>query len=282
MQAPFQYTGSKWRMKNFVLSHFPEHKTYAEAFCGSAVVLMNKPKSDVEAINDLHSGIVSFFRVLQDPEKSKILENRIANTLYSYDEFCLALKILSNDESSQEDTAWALYTSQNQGFGGKAKTRGNWGVALRDDRTPLAWTNRKTHIGEWRDRMSRVFVDNRDAIDFIKKWDSEDTLHYLDPPYPMGVRKEKKIYNHDTSDDLHERVVDAVKNAKGMVILSSYRNDLYDSLLGCGWGIAEKESCASSVGRGRNFMSKRHDVGEMERRTEALYLSPSAIERTRK
>ena len=57
-------------MASWIINHMPEHKTYLEPFFGSGAVFFNKPKSQIETINDLDSNIVNLFKVIRDnPEE---------------------------------------------------------------------------------------------------------------------------------------------------------------------------------------------------------------------
>ncbi|MFZ2961074.1 MAG: DNA adenine methylase [Candidatus Ozemobacteraceae bacterium] len=277
MQTPFQYSGSKFNIRNFIISHFPKHKLYAEAFGGSAAILLSKFPSEIEAYNDINSQLVNFFRTLQDPERAEKLEHRIQNTLYSYSEFCLALETLANPDSTPDDRAWSWYVSQNQGFAGCAKGKGSWGRELRSSKSSISWNNRKEKFPIWRDRLKHVQIDNRDALQFIQYWDSVDTLHYLDPPYPLGTRKSKVMYQHEQDDCFHRKLVETILELKGMVILSSYPNPIYDRLLAAGWQKKEKAVLASRIGQTRSFQSKGSKVAEIGKRTEVIYLSPNVV-----
>ena len=40
-----RYHGSKWRISQWIISHFPDHKVYCEPYGGSGAILFNKPMS---------------------------------------------------------------------------------------------------------------------------------------------------------------------------------------------------------------------------------------------
>lgn len=61
MKAIMKYPGSKWSIADWIISHFPEHHSYLEAFFGSGAVLFNKPRSNIETVNDLDGNVVNLF-----------------------------------------------------------------------------------------------------------------------------------------------------------------------------------------------------------------------------
>ena len=63
-----RYHGGKWRLAPWIIGHFPAHKIYCEPFCGAASVLLRKPRSRIEIINDLDSEVTNLFQILRDPE----------------------------------------------------------------------------------------------------------------------------------------------------------------------------------------------------------------------
>ena len=81
MKAVLKYLGSKWRLARRIVSCFPEHHSYLEPFFGSGAVLFNKPRSNIETVNDLDGSVVNLFRwIREDPER---LAHEIYYTPYS-------------------------------------------------------------------------------------------------------------------------------------------------------------------------------------------------------
>lgn len=92
MPPVMRYHGGKWRIADWVLSHFPPadaYDSYVESFSGAASVLMRKPRSQYEVYNDLDSDICNVFRVLRDPESADQLAQLLIMTPYARDEFYL-------------------------------------------------------------------------------------------------------------------------------------------------------------------------------------------------
>ena len=70
IKSLLRYPGSKWRIASWILSYFPEHRSYLEPFVGSGAVFFSKQRSDIETINDLDGDVVNlFYWVKHDPEK---------------------------------------------------------------------------------------------------------------------------------------------------------------------------------------------------------------------
>ena len=60
----FRIYGGKWKLAPWIIRHFPPHHHYIELCGGAASVLLQKPPSPLETLNDLDRNVVNFFRVL--------------------------------------------------------------------------------------------------------------------------------------------------------------------------------------------------------------------------
>ena len=76
MNAILKYPGGKWRIAQWIISHFPPHKVYCEPFFGSGAVFFTKSPCRIETINDIDGDVVNLFRVCRDsPEElARVLE----------------------------------------------------------------------------------------------------------------------------------------------------------------------------------------------------------------
>jgi DNA adenine methylase len=79
-------------------------------------------------------------------------------------------------------------------------------------------------------RLLRVQVENRPSIEFIKLYDSPDTLFYCDPPYVHETRGDGNAYGFEMSDEEHLELADILNNCKGKVAVSGYNCSLMNKL----------------------------------------------------
>lgn len=228
-----RYHGGKWLLSDWLLRQFPRHRVYVEPFGGGGSVLLRKPRSYAEVYNDLDSEIVSFFRVLQNKEQSAELERLLRVTPFAREEFVLAL----DQTTDPIEKARRLVIRSFMGFGSAAhnssRATGFRACSNRSGTTPAHdWVNYQNQIRAFCARLSGVVIENRPAIDVILQHDSPETLHYCDPPYVHATRKKRQAgnYRFEMSDDDHADLARALSDVSGMVIVSGYRCDLYDSL----------------------------------------------------
>src|SRR6185312_12415259 len=76
MRPLLNYFGGKWNAGPWIISHFPDHEIYVEPFGGGASVLLQKPRSKREIINDIDLEIVNLYRVMRNawPELERLLK----------------------------------------------------------------------------------------------------------------------------------------------------------------------------------------------------------------
>jgi len=56
--------GNKQAIAQDIIKYFPEHKIYVEPFFGAGGMFFNKPKADVNILNDLDSDVFNLFQVV--------------------------------------------------------------------------------------------------------------------------------------------------------------------------------------------------------------------------
>lgn len=88
-------------------------------------------------------------------------------------------------------------------------------------------------IDQWRKRnIAGVTLIHGDAAAFIKTYPfTGNELVYSDPPYVMSTRRGGKIYRHEYTDQDHEQLLSSLLAIPACVMLSGYRNAMYDDSL---------------------------------------------------
>ena len=221
MKQPFAYYGGKQTIAPKIVSLLPDHTTYVEPFCGGASLFFAKNKLDTqyynETLNDKNDLVVNFFRVLRD--QGDELVKMLNLTPYSNKEFYEAKKIYANPENeSNLKKAWAFFVACEQSF--CHILTGGWGFGKNTGSKPSQFKNKVENLDTFISRLKRVHIDNQDVLKCLKRWDSPQTLFYLDPPYPAT---DQAFYSGFTQDNFKELLY-SLKHCKSSFILSCYNN----------------------------------------------------------
>ncbi len=239
----FGWYGGKYSHLDWLLDYLPEAQHYCEPFGGSAAVLLNRAPSPVETYNDLDGEVVNFFRVLRD-QKEELIE-AIGLTPFSREEFERAIAAQNDKNLSDLERARCFFVRARQvrtGLAQKASS-GRWAHCLLTSRAGMAgavsrWLGSVEGLSEIVQRLLRVQIENDDALSVIKRYDSEDTLFYCDPPYPHGSRGDSNAYAYEMSDRQHCELADVLRGVKGKVAVSGYWCELMAELYR-GWDYIE-------------------------------------------
>jgi len=220
-------------MADWITSHFPQHECFVEVFGGSAAVTANKDPSKVEVYNDLDGDLVHFFVTMRD--KPQELIEWLRNTPHSRELHAKYAHEFYNGVRSDDDieragrffylreTQFAAKYSGASGYNGSAGTN------------PASnYSNKRERLTEWSKRFDNVQIEQLDYADVFDRYDSADTLFYLDPPY---VQEGDDLYSHSEFD--HERFVDKLSDLLGAWCVSY--TDLPPGLEAIAETIATKE-----------------------------------------
>lgn len=244
-RPPVRYYGGKWRLGNWIIEQFPEHACYVEPYCGGASVMLQKPPSKFEVMNDLNMDVINFFDVLRS--KPQELIRAILLTPYARQELRRALHPTPTSDPVEQARRFYVRSWQSFGSGtGTSSTGWRYQIGAGDN-------SRASAIGSWNDtehlwatveRLKQVQIEHDPAFKVMTRFDSDETLFYLDPPYLHKTRyhsSSSKGYSHEMNDDDHRALAGVAHSLKGMVIISGYPSALYDELF-TGWKCISKES----------------------------------------
>lgn len=250
----FGYYGGKYSHLDWLLPLLPTQgiNHYCEPFGGSGAVLINRPPAPVETYNDLDGEIINFFKVLRE-QKDALLE-QLAFTPYARAEFVSSLH--PSEELSDLERARLFYVRIRQVRTALPNaTPGRWGYVTQDSRNGMSivvsrFYNSLDKLAEVAFRLQRTQLECLPAIDLIGRYDSDETLFYLDPPYTPDVCFVD--YKHVMSLKQHADLINSVRACSGKVAISGYENPLYNKCLS-DWFItrAPLKSVWSSDGKER-------------------------------
>lgn len=262
MRPVLRYHGGKFKLAKWIISHFPSHRVYTEAFGGGGSVLMQKPRSYAEVYNDKWDLVVNVFQVLRDPDKAEQLRQQLILTPFSRTEFngCSNIHLIGDPIEKARRTIFRSFA----GFG-SASTNGKYSTGFRSNSnrpgtTPAHdWQNYPNYISSFVKRLRGVVIENRDYREIIRQHDGPETLHYLDPPYVHETRNMQRgnaAYEYEFTDEDHQDMASEVKKLKGKVIISGYDCQLYNELFD-GW----------------NKVSTGHFADGARKRVESLWMN---------
>ncbi|MGH9175670.1 MAG: DNA adenine methylase, partial [Vicinamibacterales bacterium] len=230
---PFGWYGGKFSHLDWLLPLLPECHHYCEPFGGSAAVLLNRAPSPIETYNDLDGEVAGFFRVLRD-QKEELVE-AIGLTPFSREEFAVACEF--DADLNPLERARRFYVRARQVRTGLAQraSLGRWANCKLTSRAGMSgvisrWLGAIEMLPQIAERLLRVQIENRPAIDVIQLYDSATTLFYCDPPYVHETRGDSKAYAHELSDKDHRELAAVLSGVKGRVAISNYDCPLMNKL----------------------------------------------------
>ena len=229
----FGWYGGKFSHLAWLLPLLPEANHYCEPFGGSAAVLLNREPAKVETYNDIDGEVTTFFRVLRTDADELI--RQIALTPFSREEFFVACRYEA--DMPDLERARRFFVRARQVRTGLAQTAsvGRWANCKQTSRAGMSgvvsrWLGSVDSLPEIAERLIRVQIENRPAVDVIRLYDDSRTLFYCDPPYPHEARSDVRAYGDEMSDAEHTELAGVLSAARAKVAVSGYRCDLMDHL----------------------------------------------------
>jgi DNA adenine methylase len=209
--------------------------TYLEPFLGSGCIFFNKERSAVETINDLDNEISNLFlQIRNNPDELMLL---LMNTPWSRNEYDLSFEKTDNPlEQARRCIVRFWFT-----VGANVRIKNGMRFEICRNSGGLSYFHQKLPevIAQVSERLkhnnkSLVQIENRNVFELIPKYNRENVLMYLDPPYLLETRKNKKVYRHEMTYEEHEELLKLITCSKAKIIISGYMNDLYSKYLS-GW-----------------------------------------------
>lgn len=276
VNAVVPYYGAKRQMAKAVVDALGPHQSYLEPFCGSLAVVLAKPKSRMEVVNDLNEALVNLVRVVAADDLAPQLSERLSRTA-----FCEALyqdsreacsAYFMDDPRPRCSLDWAYHYfvvswMGRNGFVGSEREL-DTGFCKRFTASggdpATRFRGAVASIPSWWERIRNLTVLSEDGIALCSRFeDADHAVVYADPPY---VSKDAK-YKHDFEPDDHRRLAEALRRfEKTRVVLSYYDDPLVDELyVRRGWkktpvDVQKNLSAASGGGRAPEVLLTNFEV----------------------
>jgi len=194
----------KKRLADRLVAMLPAHKTYVEPFAGSAAVLFAKEPSEVEVINDADLEIAEAYRLIKKLTPAELERLRKLPWVGDAKTFKGLLDVRPRDDVTRLHRF--LYLTHFS-YG---KMRG------RSFSPTVVGVEAKTikRIEDFGPRLKHVRIYGGDYEKVVRKYDSKDTVFFLDPPYPG--------YNVDVGESEfdEERFFKLLKSLKGRFLIT--------------------------------------------------------------
>jgi DNA adenine methylase len=275
IKALAPWFGSKRTLAPRIVAELGEHHSYFEPFCGSMAVLLAKPESRQETVNDLHRDLTNLARVLAGPEAIELYA-RCSRAVVSDGLLADAAARLREswpaEGTPDVDRAFWYFVQSWMMRNGVAGTnigepRGiGTQLAVRYTASggspSVRFRNAVESMPAWHDRLRNVVVLTRDAFDVLAKIeDAPGVVVYVDSPYTPESRSgydgagAQSRYLHEFKhqrgtgglfvEDDHSKLAHALRRFRSARVIVSYYDcprvrDLY-----AGWTFV---ACTMSKG----------------------------------
>jgi DNA adenine methylase len=216
------YYGAKFRCAERIIEHFPMHNIYVEPFGGSAALLLRKTPAKCDVYNDLYSEVYDFFQCLRKYPRTLIRQLMLSP--HSREEFEACLVTNESDDLTERCRKFYVKSWQSLKCGGRFTKNSDWRYFRKSSNTRL--NADCDNLWQIALRLKQVTLEHVDAIDCIKRYDTIDTLFYIDPPYA-----EQCGASYITNIDMtyHTELSKLLHTVRGLVIVSAV-GGTYDKL----------------------------------------------------
>ena len=225
--------------------------TYAEPFVGmGGIFLRRSARPRAEVINDRARDVATLFRILQRHYVQFLDTLRFQITPRAEFE-----RLIATDPDTLTDLERAgrfLYL-QRCAFGGKVSGR-NFGVS-RERPGQFNLSTLEPMLEALHSRLAGVIVECLDWSDLVRRYDSEATLFYLDPPY-WGCEGDygKELFSRAEFDKLASQL----RGIQGRFLLSI--NDVPEVRSLFDWAEVEQVSTTYTIARQAGARGSRAEL----------------------
>lgn len=206
-----KWIGGKRLLRKYIAELIPtDISSYIEVFGGGAWVLFYKERwANLEVYNDLDNNLYNLFLVVKYHAEAFVKEFKFMINSRKLFKDMLDFKPITDIQKAAQ-----FFFLIQRSYGAKMEK-----YAYNKTGEACCATSQKNLIEKIipiSNRLDKVYIENLDFEDLIKRYDCKNAFFYLDPPYTKG-----QGYNVvKTKDFEHERLFNCLKNLKGKWLLS--------------------------------------------------------------
>lgn len=204
------WIGGKRRLAKHILPLFPEHSCYAEPFAGGAALFFMKPPSQCEVLNDVNGELVNLYRVVRNHLDEFVKQFRWSMVSRQMFEWA---QISRPETLTDIQRAARFFYLQKLAFGGRVDGQTFGVTATTAPRLNLLRIEEDLSAAHL--RLSRTQIENMDWWRCVERYDRDETLFYLDPPY-FGTEG----YGVEFGIEQYSRMADLARSIKGKMVVS--------------------------------------------------------------
>jgi DNA adenine methylase len=188
------WPGGKSRHLKHLLPHIPEGAGYIEAFAGGCALLLAKPKSKLEVVNDINSDLINLYRCVANhpDELARKLQELPPASRQQVDR---TRQLLQTRGVLTDIQRAALFLHLNKtSFGGSGTS-----VAVVRSPSNYPWIGTEAlveRVRAFQKRFDRVVIEQLDYQRLLQTYDHPGNFIFLDPPYGVS-----EIKNYDGWDE---------------------------------------------------------------------------------
>jgi DNA adenine methylase len=260
--SPIGWMGGKGSIASHIVALLPKHDTYIEPFLGGGAVLMAKLPSKIELVNDIHSQLINFFRVLREEKQAVRLKRLLQLTPYAREEHTWCRENSACDDPVER--ARRFFVAVRQSFGYAEDE--TWGRSLAGSQGPTRrYCSTVDRIDIYAERLRTVQIECKDFRSLLSRCDRRGVCVYADPPYLKETRhKQGSLYRHDMTEQDHYELLDILCGfTRAKVVLSGHHAPMYAKRLRH-WRQYEFSVTAKGM----------YQKSGRSRRTEVVWVSP--------
>lgn len=234
------YFGGKTPHLPFLYANFVEDVHLVDCMCGSATTAINADprKYPLITINDINSDVINFFYVLREHLGEFLY--KLQFTPFSREEFYAA------SDPCDDKIEWArrYYVRALQGYSGQGSQnidKHSWGYECavvhkyngnnRSHFRVTTWNSKLTYLHEIAAKLRNMQIEHRHVNEMFDIYGRLNTLLYLDPPYLMETRSDKKRYKFEFRNEDHESLLLKAVDCTCYCAISGYDSKFYDDIL---------------------------------------------------